>query len=80
MSKAKAIKLATALNVELDYGQFRYAYYDIAAPKGLKFASNDSHALFAECDTMREMWSSLVEDLSYGLDTCDAANCEFCTK
>jgi hypothetical protein len=80
-SKAQVLQRMKATGVtlyrQLDWDTEHTATMD--APDGFYFAANGLHSSTCNGETMPQLWSAIMEDMSYGVRMCDS-NCDSCKE
>jgi hypothetical protein len=83
MSKQRAYQLAKELGCEITHEEGDRILLDAIPP--MKLSAHDGHCLVypiedgIKCQTTgRTAWQDIIEDLKYGVERCDTADCEIC--
>lgn len=83
-TRKQFLEAVKALGATVDFESERNAdNLQVDAPAGFTFAENGCHTMVEPFANIGQSWkpeayATMIKRLSYGLDKCEAENCEYC--
>lgn len=83
-TKQKAVSIANRLGAVIHIDDSEQVYHvTIDAPTGKVWNATNGHSIVSWCYkpfSRAKVWFALLDDMDYGIDDCDNAECDWCNN